>query len=106
LGGFPDKPDFRRESARRPVEEGPRIVLTKKVSSSEIILQWNGIEGVDGYQVYGRIVGKQWRPMHQGVINETSFKIYNKYANTKFEFAVRAMVNDKVLSLSNIVKVH
>ena len=56
-------------------------------SVDKILLSWNSLNGVDGYQVQQRINGGSWKDCYKG--NATSYTISNADMNNEYSFRVR-----------------
>jgi hypothetical protein len=105
LGGLPKKQIPKKKEVPPVSASQQRINLNAKFDRGKTQLTWNSIPGCDGYQLFGRIQGQQWKPLHKGLLKNARMTLTKKQDSKKYQIVVRAVAKGRSISVSNIIRI-
>jgi hypothetical protein len=80
--------------------------MTGQLEADKVILKWDSVRGCDGYHMFGRFVGNQWKRLSKKLIKGTRSSVARSTSKKKVELMVRAYANGNTISESNVMTVH
>ncbi|MFO7889258.1 MAG: PorV/PorQ family protein [bacterium] len=103
--GAPEKAVRRKEKPSEPSETGKAFKLQGQQVDDRIVLKWNTVKGSQGYHIFGRITGQDWKRLSKKLVQSTgiALPLSSKGKNVKLELKVRAVANGNYIAESNSV---
>jgi len=101
----PASTERKKEQPSTPSTARSDFKLKGQQTDDRIILKWNAVQGSEGYHIFGRITGQDWKKLSNKLVQSTAIALplSSKGKNVKLELKVRALSNGRYIAESNSV---
>ncbi len=101
----PESTERQKERPSAPSSARAGFELKGQQTDDRIVLRWDSVQGSEGYHIFGRIAGQDWKKLSNKLVQSTAIALplSSKGKNVKLELKVRAVSNGSYVAESNIV---